>query len=113
MTPTAVRKRAQRAVDLTGLRCQRCGATDRLHRHHHDYSKPLEVEIVCATCHGTEHAQQRWAGHTKQRMCACCGVTFTYKRARETTCSLSCANTLAWSRRGGKPSQMSVELQPE
>ena len=38
--------------------CQRCGAEPLprdLHGHHHDYSKPLDVEWVCTTCHGVEH----------------------------------------------------------
>jgi hypothetical protein len=39
--------------------CERCGdrvsdPTD-LHGHHHDYSKPLEVEWLCRGCHGGEH----------------------------------------------------------
>lgn len=39
---------ANRAVDLGFLVrpeiCPRCGATGQIHAHHHDYSKPLEVE---------------------------------------------------------------------
>lgn len=39
-------------------RCQRCGlltSARRLHGHHHDYSKALEVEWLCSLCHGLEH----------------------------------------------------------
>ena len=35
--------------------CARCGSTLRLHAHHHDYSKPLEVTWLCSLCHGKEH----------------------------------------------------------
>lgn len=36
--------------------CQHCGLkTDRLHKHHHDYSRPLDVKYLCSCCHGMEH----------------------------------------------------------
>jgi hypothetical protein len=36
--------------------CQVCGATERrLHGHHHDYSKPLDVVWVCPPCHREFH----------------------------------------------------------
>jgi hypothetical protein len=34
--------------------CSRCGGAQP-HGHHHDYAKPLEVEWLCAACHGEEH----------------------------------------------------------
>ena len=42
--------------------CQRCGAEPShrdLHGHHHDYSKPLDVEWICSGCHGVEHRAAR------------------------------------------------------
>ena len=46
--------------------CERCGAASdpRLRKpdieaHHHDYSKPLEVEWLCVRCHATQHAEDR------------------------------------------------------
>ncbi len=38
--------------------CQRCGEEPLprdLHAHHHDYTKPLNVEWICLGCHGKEH----------------------------------------------------------
>lgn len=35
--------------------CIRCGQINKLHAHHSDYSKPLEVEWLCTLCHGKEH----------------------------------------------------------
>lgn len=36
--------------------CEDClVATSKLHRHHEDYSKPLDVVWVCPKCHGKRH----------------------------------------------------------
>lgn len=39
---------------LTRLPCQICGAS-RVHAHHPDYSKPLEVVWLCPVHHGEQH----------------------------------------------------------
>ncbi|HEU4430301.1 MAG TPA: hypothetical protein VFT98_16190 [Myxococcota bacterium] len=43
--------------------CSKCGLRasriDKIHAHHPDYSKPLEVEWLCALCHKREHARIR------------------------------------------------------
>jgi len=35
--------------------CERCGSTERVQKHHADYSRPLDVEWLCTRCHGLEH----------------------------------------------------------
>ena len=40
------------------LNCEDCGhcvEKSKLHRHHEDYSKPLEVRWLCPICHGKRH----------------------------------------------------------
>lgn len=37
--------------------CERCGATDLVHAHHDDYSKPLEVMWLCPLHHKERHRE--------------------------------------------------------
>lgn len=46
---------ANRGVSVEGKCCEKCGATGKLHRHHPDYSKPLDVVVLCRACHQAEH----------------------------------------------------------
>ena len=42
-------------------RCRRCGTEPpprRLHAHHPDYTKPLDVIWLCSLCHGREHRRK-------------------------------------------------------
>jgi hypothetical protein len=42
-------------------RCSQCQVTPGkrgLHGHHIDYSKPLEVQWLCSTCHGKAHRKE-------------------------------------------------------
>jgi hypothetical protein len=66
MTKQQVYRRVRTAIKNGALRksfwCQRCGAADKrasdgrstIHAHHHDYSRPLDVEWICAACHRKE-----------------------------------------------------------
>ena len=47
---------------LVRLPCERCGATERVHGHHHDYSQPLDVEWLCKDCHWAHHRAEKRAG---------------------------------------------------
>jgi hypothetical protein len=45
--------------------CERCGDVPpprRLHAHHPDYSRPLDVVWLCSMCHGEEHRKTRDEG---------------------------------------------------
>jgi hypothetical protein len=35
--------------------CSKCGKTGRIHGHHNDYKKPLEIEWLCVQCHESYH----------------------------------------------------------
>ena len=37
--------------------CIKCGSEENIQGHHEDYSKPLEVEWLCFTCHRKDHGQ--------------------------------------------------------
>lgn len=40
--------------------CSGCGAETRLHGHHDDYSRPLDVMWLCAACHKARHKELGW-----------------------------------------------------
>jgi len=38
--------------------CELCGEDTKLHAHHHDYTKPLDVTWLCPACHHQLHAKE-------------------------------------------------------
>lgn len=42
-------------------RCERCNKRTHVNGHHHDYSKPLDVEWLCRSCHVAHHVAERAA----------------------------------------------------
>jgi len=48
-------ERATKAMAQRSLKCADCGSTERLQKHHEDYSKPLDVIILCPKCHAGRH----------------------------------------------------------
>lgn len=38
-------------------KCQRCPASGKLHAHHDDHSRPLEVMWLCPICHAARHKE--------------------------------------------------------
>jgi hypothetical protein len=84
-------KTAITAGRLVRQPCMSCGAV-KVQAHHHDYTKPLEVEWLCTTCHGKKHQIL-----PLNKLCEVCGKTFTprpTKRRRAKTCSWECRNLL-------------------
>lgn len=91
MEKATVRKQAQRAVALE--KCEACGATENLQRHHPDYSQPLLVQVLCQTCHTKAHQEMGdWGkGTVKPATCTICGKEFQPKRSRRAKiCSEEC-----------------------
>ena len=63
----AVRHAVKRGRIVKSATCKRCGdSPKRMHAHHQDYSKPLEVQWLCGPCHARTH----WDGHLKGRKAA-------------------------------------------
>ncbi len=51
------------SISLENKKCVLCGSTRFLVRHHEDYNKPLQVDIVCRSCHANIHNKNRMLSH--------------------------------------------------
>lgn len=47
--------RALRSGRIEKEPCVHCGVSERVQAHHHDYSRPLDVEWLCKDCHWSQH----------------------------------------------------------
>jgi uncharacterized LabA/DUF88 family protein len=50
-----VRYAIKKGLITKPLQCSICGRESRIHAHHEDYEKPLDVIWVCASCHKKIH----------------------------------------------------------
>ena len=97
MKRNTIHRKAQKAYPKATLeKCSRCGTkAKRLERHHADYSKPLEVEILCTTCHRVAD-QESGTQPTKQpKACKVCRAMFMPCHSKKhETCSAKCLSQL-------------------
>jgi hypothetical protein len=50
-----LRSAVQKGEIIKPSQCEICYSTFHVQAHHNDYSKPLNVEWLCAFCHGEKH----------------------------------------------------------
>lgn len=103
ISKAAIRKRAQRAVSLTGATCSKCGSPNCLERHHPDYSQPTMVDVLCSSCHGLEHLE------LAQVACVICQTMFQPMRERR---SVLCSNPACLSEMGRKSAAKRWKTEP-
>ena len=103
------RKAAQRAVPIM-TECENCGATEKLSRHHDDYSKPKDVRVLCKDCHPKADQAAETRPTRKAQTCEVCDRTFSPSDShKHKTCSADClairGRENAYKRWRGKQSQ--------
>ncbi len=64
---SAQRKARRSKKQTIKAECENCGATEKLHRHHPDYSRPLYVITLCYICHKEEHNRLRFEAKTAKQ----------------------------------------------
>lgn len=92
-SPNAIRKRSQR-VQPRLTRCEECGATANLQRHHPDLrGRPAVVVILCQPCHtNADMALGKWGpGPRRIKRCVICGeIIKSPTHSRVKTCGGEC-----------------------
>jgi len=96
MTKWAARKRAQRALpNLVGQKCEDCGTTKLLQRHHPDYSKPDAFRILCRMCHVKADQADGHRPAKQMRVCRLCGAMFLPTHSKKhNLCSPECRSEM-------------------
>ena len=64
----AVRDAVRRGKIEKPNRCNRCHKSFLRHQlmgHHHDYSRPIDVEWLCSSCHSLEHMRPTYPGQDR------------------------------------------------
>lgn len=61
--------KAKATGEIVFAKCQKCGTTSkRLHAHHDDYSKPLDVVCLCVSCHRERHKALGWGVNGRPKL---------------------------------------------
>lgn len=88
------RKAAQRAFP-TMDKCEKCGSAENLQRHHSDYSKPTEVQILCQACHVKADLKDGTRRKKPMQKCEICGKMFNPLDSHQhKTCGAVCLSKL-------------------
>lgn len=54
---------------INPCQCERCGTRGKVHAHHEDYTKPLDVIWLCRWCHGERHREINEERRQSVRQC--------------------------------------------
>jgi Bacillus phage endonuclease len=72
-------------------KCSDCGWIGKIQAHHHDYSKPLEVEWLCQLCHRRRHRSKDIPiPPVPKRKCEHCSKKFEPRKAGQRFCNERC-----------------------